>query len=435
MRIAHLDACAGISGDMLLGALLHAGVPAALFRETLERLAIGATLRIEEVDRSGIGALKVDVLVGGRPAEEAEHSPAHAHEPALGHAHGSGHVPSHGHGHDHDPGHGPHPGHDEARSLRAIRRLIDQADLGESVKRLAIRAFDLLGAAEAAVHRVPVETIHFHEVGSVDAIADIVLAAAGAQALGVEAWHCSPLNVGGGTVRCAHGVFPVPAPATAELLKGAPTYGSDIRMELTTPTGAALVRALGCTFGAAPPIAVSAIGYGAGSRNPAGFANVLRLSVGETAEGAAGPGSVTVIETAVDDLNPQVVAHVMERALKAGALDAMCTPVLMKKGRQGTLLTLLAEPGRAAALQELLLAETSTLGVRMREERRVCMEREHVPVATPWGVVRVKVGRWNGREMTATPEFEDCRAAAETAGVPVKQVIENALLAYRKDSA
>lgn len=442
MRIAYLDACAGVSGDMLLGALIQAGAPTPVLRETLERLGIGATLAVEEVDRCGIHSVKAHILVGGRPAELAGHG--------HGHSHGHGHEDEeHGHGHGHHPHpHAPHEPHDHephehegehaqehggARSLPAIRRLIEGARLERPVRDLALRAFELLGAAEARIHDRPVEEIHFHEVGAVDAIADIVLTAAGAHALGVEGWRCSPLNVGGGTVVCAHGRFPVPAPATAELLRGAPTYSSGAQMELVTPTGAALVRALGCAFGPAPAMTVRSIGYGAGTRNPGDFANVLRLSLGEAEEGAAsGADQVVVLEAAVDDLNPQLIAHAAERALKAGALDAMCTPVLMKKGRPGTLITVLCDRKDAPALQELLLTETSTLGLRYREERRICLERHHVDVATEWGRVRVKVGRWKGRELTATPEFEDCRALAAAAGVPLKRILEAALRAYRE---
>ena len=300
-----------------------------------------------------------------------------------------------------------------------------------------MRAFELLGEAEAKIHQVPVESIHFHEVGAVDAIADIVLACAAAHALGIEAWTCSPLNVGGGTVQCAHGRFPVPAPATAELLRGAPTYASGIQAELVTPTGAALVRALDATFGPQPPMQVEAIGYGAGTRNPAGFANVVRLTIGEnsllTSDAKGASENVLVLEAAVDDLNPQVLAYVTEQALKLGALDVMCTPVFMKKNRPGTLLTVLADRAQAPALETFLLRETSTLGLRVHEERRVCLQRRHVPVTTPWGSVRVKIGFRGTEEFNAAPEFEDCRALAEEHGIPLKRVLEAAQQAYRKE--
>jgi uncharacterized protein (TIGR00299 family) protein len=417
MRIAYLEGFAGISGDMLLGAFIDAGVSADLLNETTTAMKLGATLDIQKVDRSGISAIKVNVLVDGKPAEATS--------------------PAHGHDHDHGPHH-PHGKHhiharSEARSLTGIRSLIDQASLPKPVKMTAIRAFELLGASESKIHHVPIESIHFHEVGAVDAIVDMVLAATAVHALQVEAWHCSPLNVGGGTVQCAHGRFPVPAPATADLLRGAPTYSSGIQMELVTPTGAALVRALDCQFGPAPAMRVEKIGYGAGTRNPKGFANVLRLSIGEGDTATASfSETVIVLETAVDDLNPQVVAFVVEQAMKLGALDVMCVPVQMKKNRPGTLITVLCDRKNVQRLEELIFRETSTLGLRMREERRSVLDRKQVTVNTVWGPIRIKVGFWNQREVNAAPEFEDCRQASELHSVPVKLVMEAALQAYRQ---
>jgi uncharacterized protein (TIGR00299 family) protein len=412
MRIAYLETFSGVSGDMLLGAFVQAGVSADLLRETTAALKLGATLDINEVDRSGIHAVKVNVLVQGKPAD----APL-----------------SHGHNHDHHHHHGEHhaPKH-EGRSLSTIRALIGQVALPKVVKATAIRAFELLGEAEARIHHVPIESIHFHEVGAVDAIVDVVLTAAAAHSLNIEAWHCSPLNVGGGTVQCAHGRFPVPAPATADLLRGAPTYSSGIEAELVTPTGAALVRALDCRFGPSPAMRVESIGYGAGTRNPPGFANVVRLSIGEAESETASPSeTVTVLETALDDLNPQIIAYVSEQALRLGALDVMCQPVQMKKNRPGTLLTILSDRKNVSQLEDLIFRETSTLGLRIREERRSVLERRQVTVETPWGAIRVKVGFWKGREVNAAPEFEDCRHAAEAHAIPVKRVIETALQIYR----
>jgi hypothetical protein len=234
-------------------------------------------------------------------------------------------------------------------------------------------------------------------------------------------------------VDCAHGRFPVPAPATADLLVGMPTWSSGAVGELVTPTGAALLRALDCRFGTAPAMRVEKIGYGAGTRNPAGAANVLRLSIGAADAAVASPEeTVLVLETAVDDLNPQVIAYVTGQALQLGAFDVMCTPVFMKKNRPGTLITILADREHAPLLEDLLFRETSTLGLRIREERRRCLERRLVSVATPWGEVRIKIGLHGGREVQASPEFEDCRQIAETHKVPIKQVIEVALRAYRE---
>ncbi len=299
------------------------------------------------------------------------------------------------------------------------------------VKQTAIQTFELLGASEARIHNVDVEKIHFHEVGATDAIVDIVAASAGIHALAIDQWFCSPLNVGGGMVDCAHGRFPVPAPATADLLRGLPTYSADPQMELITPTGAALIRTLAPTFSQQPAMRIQNIGYGAGSRNPKSFPNVLRLSIGES-EGAskAGTDTVTVLETALDDLNPQVIAHVAEQALQQGALDVMLTPVVMKKGRPGTLLTILCDSDKVPALERLLLRETSTLGIRIHQEQRSCLNRSHQSVATPYGDIRIKVGSLSSEELNATPEFEDCRTAAATHNVPVKQVLQSAIAAY-----
>jgi uncharacterized protein (TIGR00299 family) protein len=423
MRLAYLDAVAGISGDMMLGALVHAGAPVDLLRQNLLRLNLGAELKIEEVDRSGIRCVKVAVLIEGRPAEKSSHHHSHHH-----HSHSHSTSDAHSHSSPSLSTHLPH------RSLSTIRVIINDAPLPDAVKRLSIHAFELLGAAEAKIHGVPIETIHFHEVGAVDAIADIVLTATAVHALGIDAWHCSPLNVGGGSVQCAHGRMPVPAPATAELLRGAPTFSSGIEAELVTPTGAALVRALNCTFGPLPPMKVDNIGYGAGTRNPSDYANVLRINIGEATLESTDKKTVQVLEVAVDDLNPQVIAYVMEQAFKLGAFDVMCAPVFMKKNRPGTLLTILSDNEHLPALQSLLFRETSTLGFRIHEEHRVCLERRHVPVLTRWGTARIKVGSVSGQEMNVAPEFDDCRALAEKHGVPVKRVIEDALNSYRKET-
>ncbi len=416
MRVAYLECFAGISGDMFLGALIDAGVERRVLEQATAAMELGASLAIRTVDRSGITATKVDVIKGGRlaeddrPAEQVQHT--HQHQVKTQHLHKGGHA----HPHPHEPETGTQTAvavpehsheHEHGRSLTVIRELIRKSGLAEAVKARAIRAFELLGASEAKIHNVPVDEIHFHEVGAVDAIVDIVAASAGIEALneaalretGEElAWHCSPLNVGGGMVQCAHGTFPVPAPATADLLRGVPTYSAHVQQELVTPTGAALVRSLAPTFGQQPAMRVEQIGYGAGGRDPKGFPNVLRLSVGVSSEGSAGRGgggsfqvsgdshgvtagglqTVTVLETALDDCNPQILAHVMERVLVEGALDAMSTAVGMKKGRQGTLLTVLCQQEDVTRLEQLLLRETSTLGVRRRQESRSCLERSQV---------------------------------------------------------
>jgi uncharacterized protein (TIGR00299 family) protein len=451
MRIAYLDCFAGMAGDMFLGALIDAGVPAKVLQDATAALGLNASLRIETVDRSGISCTKVTVFEGERVADEptdaelhqglgrdagysTQMKTQHLHKTGHAHTHEHTHDEPHTHEHTHDEGDGH--AHVHGRSLSVIRRLIEDAPLEELVKRTAIRAFELLGKSEAKIHNVPVEEIHFHEVGGVDAIVDIVAASAGIHHLKIGAWYSSALNVGGGMVKCAHGTFPVPAPATADLLRGVPTYSAHVQKELVTPTGAALLRALEPTFGQQPAMRVEQIGYGAGTRNPVDFPNVLRISIGESADAKAGTKhdgdtqTVTVLETALDDLSPQVLAHVTETALAKGALDVMLTPVIMKKGRPGTLLTILCNPADSHVFERLILTETSTLGVRIRQDKRTCLERSHTKVATAYGEIRMKVGSLAGAALNVAPEFEDCRAASAQHGVPVKEVQQAAIAAY-----
>ena len=432
MRIAYLDCFAGIAGDMFLGALIDAGVPPQVLHDATAALNLNASLKIETVDRSGISCTKVNVLEGEVLAEEHSHEhetqthqqplrdEVYSPQPKTQHLHKGGHAHTH-----------HHESHTHGRSLSVIRTLIQTAPLAEPVKQTAIRAFELLGASEAKIHNVPVEKIHFHEVGAVDAIIDIVAASAGIHHLQIGAWYCSPLNVGGGMVECAHGTFPVPAPATADLLRGIPTYSAHVQKELVTPTGAALLRALDPIVGQQPAMTVETIGYGAGTRNPTNFPNVLRLSIGESSD-AALEQTVTVLETALDDLSPQILAYVTEAALAQGALDVMLTPVIMKKGRPGTLLTVLCNEADSAALQKLILSETSTLGIRIRQERRTTLDRSHSIVTTEFGEIRMKIGSLDGEELNAAPEFEDCRAAALQHNVPLKMVQQAAIVAYRQ---
>jgi pyridinium-3,5-bisthiocarboxylic acid mononucleotide nickel chelatase len=438
MRIAYLECFSGISGDMFLGALVDAGVPAALLQETVGALDIGARLEISRVNRSGISAVKVDVYARGekdRPREQHEH-PGHPH-----------------HDHDHDHSHpvellehnyakgetasrvgapAPHT-HEHGRGLQEIREIIGKADISEAAKAKAIAIFAALGKAEAKIHDRDIETIHFHEVGAVDAIVDIVCAAVGAEALEVDEIICSSLNVGGGTVECAHGTFPVPAPATVELLKDAPVYSSGIEAELVTPTGAAIVKTLCSRFAAFPAMKIRKSGYGAGSRDFPGHANVARLTVGEADIGFAANVSqqtITVLEANLDDLNPQVFGYVMDRLLEEGALDAFGAPVQMKKTRPGTLLTVLCRPEDASKLTQLLFAETTTLGIRRRDESRQALTRKWVTVDTRWGQVRMKVASMNGTVTNYAPEYEDCRLIAAAYHVPLKSVMQEALQQY-----
>jgi uncharacterized protein (TIGR00299 family) protein len=450
MRIVYLECFSGISGDMFLGALVDAGVPARLLEETVAALEVGAKLEISRVVRSGISATKVDVWVDGEkdmPREEywAKQDVARALSPAK-----ADHDHEHGHGHSHEQSHhentepsrakapAPHK-HEHVhshRGLTEIRRIISAAAISESAKDTAIRTFEALGAAEARIHSVPVESIHFHEVGAADAIVDIVCAAVGVEALGVDDIVCSRLNVGGGAVKCAHGTFPVPAPATVELLKGVPVYSSGIEAELVTPTGAAIAKTLATRFSAFPEMKIEKSGYGAGSRDFPGHPNVLRLVVGEALPSLASKTkseTVSVLEVNLDDLNPQVFGYVMDRLLEEGALDVFGMPVQMKKNRPGTLLTVLCKPEDAEKLTQLVFSETTTLGVRRREESRQTLARRWESVRIEWGEVRIKIASMNGTVTNYAPEYEDCRRIAAEHHVPLKTVMQEASRAFSRD--
>ena len=382
MRICYLDAFSGISGDMLVGALVDAGADPARIAEALASLGAGAEVRFEKTKRRGIAATKFTVT--------AAQAKAHRHLPD-------------------------------------IFRLIDQAGLPERVKQNAKAVFQRLGEAEAAVHNVPLERVHFHEVGAVDSIADIVGACLGFELLGAEEIHCSPINVGSGTVKTEHGVLPVPAPATVALLAGKPVYSRGPAMELTTPTGAAVAATLAVRFGPPPPMTLAAAGYGAGGADFAEHANVLRVLIGE-ASGATEATTVSILEANVDDLSPQVLGYAMERLIEEGALDVSFSPVFMKKNRPGTLLRVIARPEDQEKLAAVLFAETSTLGLRILPAERRVQARRTVEVETRYGAVRVKVSG----DGACAPEYEDCRRLARERGVPLKEILNEASLAYRK---
>jgi pyridinium-3,5-bisthiocarboxylic acid mononucleotide nickel chelatase len=444
MRIAYLDCFSGISGDMFLGALVDAGVSPRLLEETAAALNIGARLEIARVARRGISATKVDVYAHGEkdlPREqfwEQHGGHGHAHERSHGHTdHARVDAERHTLGKRGSRAGAPAPhAHQPARGLKEIRQIIEKAAIGGNAKATASRVFEALGRAEAEIHNTSVDEVHFHEVGAVDAMVDIVCGAVGAEALGVDEWVCSPLNVGGGTVKCDHGTLPVPAPATLKLLQGAPVYSSGPQVELVTPTGAAIVKTLAARFAPFPAMRIEKAGYGAGTRDFPDYPNVLRLTIGESATTSAGTSRemITVLEASLDDLNPQVLAYAMEQLLAAGALDVFSLPVQMKKGRPGALLTVLAKPEDADRLAKLVFAETTTLGVRRREEQRQTLARRWESVSTAWGPVRIKIASMNGTVSNYAPEYEDCRAVAEKHRVPLKTVMEEALRNYRAPS-
>lgn len=437
---------------MFLGALVDAGVPPHVLEDAVAALHVGARLEISRVVRSGISATKVDVWVDGEkdlPREEywAKQSAARALSPPNAnheHGHHSHHEHEHHHNHErpseadssragvpapHEPAHS----HPHGRGLNEIREIISKAEISDPAKKTAVAIFEALATAEAKIHATSIEKVHFHEVGAVDAMVDIVCAAVGSEALGVDEIICSPLNVGGGMVQCAHGTFPVPAPATVELLKDAPVYSSGVQAELVTPTGAAIVKTLAKRFAAFPEMKIEKSGYGAGSRDFPGHPNVVRLTIGEAASTLAAKtasDTVTVLEANLDDLNPQVFGYVMDRLFEEGALDAFGMPVQMKKNRPGTLLTVLCKPEDAGKLTQLVFTETTTLGVRRRDEVRQTLARRWENVRTQWGEVRIKIASMNGSITNYAPEYEDCRRIASEQHVPLKTVMQEAAQAY-----
>jgi pyridinium-3,5-bisthiocarboxylic acid mononucleotide nickel chelatase len=434
MRIAYLDCFSGISGDMFLGALIDVGVLPKLLEDTVAALNIDAHLEISRVMRSGISATKVNVFANGEkdlPREIFAEQQGHRHDHASDHTHShdDARIPTHDH----------HHGAKHGRTLPEIRRIIDRAAIADSAKTTATKIFEAIGQAEAEIHNTSIDQVHFHEVGAVDALVDIVCAAVGAESLAVDEWICSPLNVGGGTVKCAHGTLPVPAPATLKLLSNAPIYSSGPLVELVTPTGAAIVKTLVNRFASFPTMKVEKAGYGAGTREFPDHPNLLRLTIGETVQAKAASelpdganDTITVLEANLDDLSPQVLAYAMERLLAEGALDVFSVPVQMKKSRPGALLTVLAKTEDANHLINLIFTETTTLGVRRREEQRQILPRRWEMVATTWGPVRIKIANRNGSISNCAPEYDDCRKLAEANHVPLKNVLQEAMHAYAR---
>jgi uncharacterized protein (TIGR00299 family) protein len=403
-RVLYFDCFAGASGDMVLGALIDLGVPIDEVRRALGSLGLDEGFRIEaeRVLRSGVSATKFRVI-----------------EPPRGDA------PAH-----------PH------RHLSGIQKLIRRSALPSASQERAVALFGRLAEAEAAIHQMPLEKVHLHEVGALDSIIDIVGAVHALDVLGIDDIVSSPLNVGSGTVECVHGTFPVPAPATARLLAGAPVYASGPAMELVTPTGALLVSGYARSFGPLPAMRVERIGYGAGDRDVKGFPNVLRAIVGErtnVAQDAPAPSTrphgharVVEIRCEIDDMNPQLFGPLMDQLLQAGALDVFYAPVHMKKNRPGTLVTVLGLPDTRERLLDVLFRETTTIGVRWQEMHRECLERRVESVRTPFGEIRFKVASRDGAVINATPEFDDCVRAAAAHGASVKDVQSQALAAYLK---
>ena len=387
-RVLYFDCFAGAAGDMVLGALLDAGLPLDELRGALGSLAIdGASVSAAKVMRAGVSATKFSV---------------------------------HDHGHTHAHAH---------RSLAEINALIDRSALSAPGRTRAKELFQRLGEAEAAIHQIPIDKIHLHEVGALDSIIDIVGAVFALEWFKAERVVSSPLNVGGGMVNSAHGLFPVPAPATVRLLEGVPVYSSGVRGELVTPTGALLLSSYASSFGPMPPMTIDRVGYGAGDRDPGDTPNVLRVMVGRSQD-QPGTEQIVVIECEIDDMNPQIFGSVMDQLYSAGALEVYFASVQMKKNRPGTLLTILAKPDQRQPLVAIVFRETTTIGVRYHEVTRERLDREMISVETPLGPVRFKVARFGGSVVNAAPEFDDCQRIASERRIPVKDVQAIAAKAY-----
>ncbi len=417
-KVLYFDCFSGISGDMALGALLDAGLPIADLKRALGSLAVsGFDVSAERVLRAGVSATKFSV-------REHAHASAPSHSGTAAPSHVRTLAPSHDH-HDHDHDHSHHA----HRSLSEIFALIDKSALSTAGRDRAKAMFQRLGEAEAAIHQMPVDKVHLHEVGALDSIIDIVGIVFALEWAGADRIACSPLNVGGGTVKSAHGVFPVPAPATVKLLGDAPIYAGTVQHELVTPTGALIVSSYAASFGPIPAMVVERVGYGAGDRDHPDRPNVLRILVGRSSDDAASE-RVTMIECEIDDMNPQIFGVVMDRLYAAGALEVFYVPVQMKKNRPGTLLTVIVAPERRSQIADVIFHETTTIGLRYYEVNRECLAREIVTVDTSLGAVRFKISSRDGRVMNAVPEFEDCATLAAANNLPVKEVQALAVRAY-----
>jgi len=378
-RLAYFDCFSGAAGDMILGALVAAGLSPDDLRAELANLGLtDYELAIREVGKQGFRAVKVDVTPRTRQAH---------------------------------------------RHLHQIVRIIDESRLPDPVKRAALRVFNRLAEAEAKVHGIPIEKVHFHEVGAVDAIVDVVGAAIGVHLLGLTRIFCSPIPTGSGMVSCEHGLMPVPAPATAELLVGVPIAATRETGELITPTGAAILTTLAESYGGLPAMRIERVGYGAGSRDGQTQPNLLRLFIGEPVETGEETDEVFVLETNLDDTTGQEIGCAIDALFAAGALDVFTIPIAMKKSRPGVLLSVIVSPERAAACEDVLFAQTSTFGIRRHACLRARLTREIRTVTTAYGDIRVKIGHRAGRQVIASPEYDDCAAAAARHGVPLRDVM------------
>lgn len=384
MKIAYFDCFAGASGDMILGSLMDAGLSLETLKTEIAKLGLDAyDLQAAKVMKKGLGGTQARVIL------------------------------------EQDHGQPPH------RSLSHIKEIIMESRLDASVKQKSIEIFVRLAQAEARVHHSPIEAVHFHEVGAMDAIIDVVGAVAGLNALGIQKVFCSPLHVGSGTITCAHGTLPVPAPATAELIKGRPVYSTGVRGELLTPTGAAILTTLSSGFGPMPAMTVRQTGYGAGTSDP-DIPNLLRVMIGDAQDEIGGYESeqAALIETTIDDMNPQIYDYIFQKILDMGAMDVFLTPVQMKKNRPGTLLTVICPLDKVPGVSNFLLRETSSIGLRWRVEHRIKAPRTIQTLHTRYGPVRIKIAETHGIPINLSPEYEDCKRISLERDIPLKQVLD-----------
>jgi len=386
MKVAYFDCFSGASGDMILGALIDAGLSPRLLRQELKKLRLPSVhLKTTKVLKGGLTATQV--VVEGK-SEKKSH-----------------------------------------RTLKEMLRIIDRSTLEPGIKEQSREIFRRIASVEGGIHRRPMEDIHFHEIGGLDSVVDIAGAVWGIRRLGIERIYVSRVNVGTGFVKCEHGTIPVPSPAALSLMRGKPIYSSGVEKELLTPTGAALLSTLGSEFGTLPPMKVERIGYGAG-RSDLPHPNLLRVMIG-TLEAAAGMERVMVVETNIDDMNPQFYDYVMERLLALEVMDVFLTPILMKKNRPATLLTVICPAEKLASVTRFLLKETTTLGMRWHEEERVRADREILTLQTKYGAIRFKLARWEGKRVNLSPEYEDCKRLATRTRIPLKDIFEEAKMAAR----
>lgn len=389
MRIAYFDCFSGISGDMVLGAMLDAGVDIESVKRELMKLYLdGYEIRVSKVDRNGLAGTKVDIVVDKEK---------HIHSANYG----------------------------------DIKKIIEKSGLSERIKNDSIRIFKRIAEAEAKIHNTPIDNIHFHEVGAVDSIIDVVGAAVCIDLLAIDEIISSPVNTGSGTVKTEHGLLPVPAPAAAEMLRGFPFYSSDIKFELATPTGVGIITVMAKEFNLMPLMKTTAIGYGAGSSNFLNLPNVLRIVIGETYNPLE-CDSVIVIESNIDDMNPQFYDHIIDRLFEGGALDVFLTPIIMKKNRPAVKISILADKDNTDRLADILLKETTSFGLRMHSVGRIKLEKEIKTIETEYGNVKVKIGKRGGRTINIAPEYEDCKRIAKERGVPIMEVYEKTRSSFQK---